>query len=120
MSKVLLPSLSISRIRLWFDAQVPWALVICSFINKCGEMAIKLLPMLLIERSVSAAHSSIILGSAKAASLFGLFLGGFLTDAFGFRSIILASYLIGFLGFTELPFLRSNLLIGLFSELDKF
>jgi MFS family permease len=100
--------------------EVPWALVVSSFINKSGEMAISLLPMLLIDRNFSATESSVILGSTKAAQMGGLFVGGFLSDVIGFRFIILTSYFLGFVGFTTLPFLRSNLLITVFSVLAQF
>lgn len=101
-------------------ARVPWALVISSFINKSGEMAMSLLPMLLIERQLSATESSLILGAAKGARTIGLLAGGLLSDAVGFRVVILASYLTGFLGFTVLPYLASPILIGVFSMIAQF
>jgi MFS family permease len=102
------------------NSSIPWALIISSFINKSGELAISLLPMLLIERQVSAAGSSFIMGATKMAQLGGLYIGGFLSDVIGFRFIILASYLLGFVGFTILPFLNSKVLIGIFSVIAQF
>ena len=102
------------------DSKVPWSLVVSSFINKSGEIAISLLPMLLIERNVSTAGASLILGATKAAQMGGFFVGGFLSDIVGFRLIILTSYLFGFIGFTALPFLRSNFLIAIFAVLAQF
>lgn len=99
---------------------VPWSLVISSFINKSGEMAMSLLPMLLIERQISSSESSLIMGLTKAAQFSGFYFGGLLTDLLGFKIVILISYLLGFIGFTALPFLYSGILISFFSVLAQF
>jgi MFS family permease len=101
------------------NKDVPWALIISSFVNKSGEMAINLLPMLLIERHVSTLDSSVILGCVKSAQVGGLFLGGLLTDVIGFRAVILIAYFLGFTGFIILPFVFSNLLIGIFATIAQ-
>ncbi len=102
------------------NAKIPWALIVSSFINKSGEMAISLLPMLLIDRGFSSSSSSLILGLTKSAQVGGLFVGGFMTDITGFRPIILSSFLMGFIGFTSLPFLRSSFLVGTFAVIGQF
>jgi len=108
-----------AKIRSLFDPKIPWALVISSFINKCGEMAINLLPMLLIERGISIEGSSLILGFTKLALVVGLFASGFLTDLLGYRAIVLASYFVGFVGFIALPFSKTTVLIGVFAGLAQ-
>lgn len=101
-------------------SRAPWALIISSFINKSGELAISLLPMLLIERQVTTSEASMIMGLTKAAQMGGFYFGGLLSDFFGYKAIILASYFLGFLGFTLLPFLRSNILITFFAICAQF
>lgn len=108
------------RFRRLKQARIPWALVVSSFINKSGEMAMSLLPMLLIERRLTAADSSMILGAAKTAQVAGLFVGGIMSDVIGFRVVILTSYVAGFLGFTALPFMVSPSSIGAFSIVAQF
>lgn len=82
-------------------------------------MALSLLPMLLIERQLGANESSAILAGSKAFQVMGLFLGGLLTDYFGFRFVILLSYAMGFIGFTTLIQCYQPILIGAFASIAQ-
>lgn len=110
-----LPQLSTLR-----NSRIPWALVVSAFVNKCGDLAMSLLPMLLIERQISTGNSSLILGATKSAQMAGLFLSGLLCDAVGFRFVILSSYFLCIVGFSALPFLFRELWIALFAIIAQF
>ncbi len=100
-------------------SNIPWALVVSTFINKSGEMAMNLFPMLLIEHHFTTSGATLTMGLVKTAQVTGLYFGGLLCDYFGYRYLILAAFLSGAIGFTSIPFLKSTLLItclGVFAQ----
>lgn len=96
-----------------------WPLLLTSFINKSGTIGLYLLPMLLIEKNLSIAESSLILGLVKASLFIGHFIGGVSSDRLGLRFTVNSSFLISAIGLAGLPFFDSAwliLLCGVFAQ----
>src|SRR3990167_6786949 len=85
-----------------FRASFP--LVITSFVNKCGTIGLNLLPMLLVERQISAGDSSLVMTLVKVAAVGGLFLGGWTSDRLGMKKTILFSFIISGITLALIPF----------------
>jgi hypothetical protein len=69
-----------------------------SFINKCGTIAISLLPMLLVERHVSTSSASLVMTAVKAALIGGILLGGWICDRFGLKPAVILSFSVAGIG----------------------
>jgi len=96
-----------------------WPLVLTSFINKSGTIGLSLLPMLLIEKNLSVAESSLIMGAVKASLFIGHIMGGVGSDRIGLRFTVNTSFFICGLGLVLLPFADSAWLIlvcGVFAQ----
>lgn len=96
-----------------------WPLVLTSFINKSGTIGLSLLPMLLIEKNISVAESSFIMGAVKASLFLGHIMGGVGSDRIGLRFTVNTSFFICGLGLALLPFADSAwliLLCGIFAQ----
>ena len=55
-------------------------LITTSFINKTGTIGLSLVPMILVERHLSAGQSSLVMTLIKASTLGGTLLGGLSSD----------------------------------------
>ena len=96
-----------------------WPLIVTSFINKSGTIGLYLLPMLLIEKNLSIAESSLILGAVKASLFLGHITGGMSSDRLGLRFTVNSSFLISAIGLAALPFADAAWLILLFGVLAQ-
>lgn len=85
-----------------FRASLP--LVVTSFINKCGTIGLNLLPMILVERQISARDSSLVMTLVKVATVGGIFLGGWASDRLGMKKTILSSFIISAVALALMPF----------------
>lgn len=92
-----------------FKKTLPFTLTV--FINKCGSIGLNLIPMLLIEKSLSLNESGLVMATIKTTSLFGTFLGGFLCDHIGMKITILLSFLFSAIGLGSLPFVTGMFFI---------
>jgi MFS family permease len=88
-----------------FVRSVP--LISTSFINKCGNIGMDLLPMLLIQRGFTGGQSSVVMGLVKAFILVGVFAGGWISDRLGLRITILISFAAAGAGMAGIPFADS-------------
>jgi MFS family permease len=95
------------------------SLLIPTLVNKSGAIGLSLLPMLLIDKGLSASDSSIVMAVVKASAVIGVFLGASLTDHFVTKRIILASFLVSAVGMLFLPFSNVFISICLFGSLSN-
>jgi MFS family permease len=86
-----------------------------SFVNKCGAIGLDLVPMLLVAKSVGASQSALVMTVIKAMSFAGAFIGGALSDFWGFRPTYLISFIASGIGMTLLPFTESLWFIAAFA-----
>lgn len=84
-------------------------LVFTSFVNKCGQIGLTLLPILILEKNIPVHEGSVILGTVKAAVFVGTYLGGWSSDTLGLRYTILISFLGCAIGLGGLPFVPTTL-----------
>ena len=94
-----------------------WILTIITFINRMGAMAMPFLTKYLHENlSYSLTEVGWLMGAIGLGSLFGNWIGGQLTDKYGFYTIMLVSLVLVGFGFMALLFLYSftEMFIGLF------
>ncbi len=90
-----------STIRSTFRESLP--IVITTFVNKCGQIGLNLIPMLIIEKGFTVQQGSTILAVVKSMALVGTFVGGLLSDRMGLRFTIFASYVCVAIGLGILP-----------------
>jgi DHA1 family multidrug resistance protein-like MFS transporter len=79
-------------------------IIATSFVNKTGAIGLSLLPMILVEKSFSAADASLTMATVKSSILVGTLLGGYASDRFGVRLIFLASFFFQAFGLAMLPY----------------
>ena len=94
-----------------------WILTIITFINRMGAMAMPFLTKYLHENlSYSLTEVGWLMGAIGLGSLFGNWIGGQLTDKYGFYTIMLVSLVLVGFGFIALLFLYSftEMFVGLF------
>ena len=94
-----------------------WILAVITFVNRMGAMAMPFLTKYLHENlSYTLTEVGWLMGAIGLGSLFGNWLGGHLTDKYGFYTIMLVSLVLVGFGFVALLFLYSftEMLIGLF------
>ena len=94
-----------------------WILATITFINRMGAMAMPFLTKYLHENlSYSLTEVGWLMGAIGLGSLFGNWLGGHLTDKYGFYTIMLVSLILVGFGFVALLFLYNftEMLLGLF------
>jgi MFS family permease len=91
-----------------------------SFVNKCGDIGIRVLPMLLVEQAVSTQHSSIIMALVKSMSVFAAVAGGVLGDRVGHRNALLVSFGLSALAMFGLMGAQGEVLICVAAMLCTF
>lgn len=69
-----------------------------SFVNKIGDIGIRVLPMLLVQINASANESSLAMSVTKGSAILSTFFGGWLSDRIRARSIIMLSFLLSAVG----------------------
>jgi MFS family permease len=89
-------------------------ILVPSFINKCGEIGLNLLPMILIERNASASEASIVLTAVTFTLPVATFLGGWFSDRTDSRTIYLWSFGLSAIGLSVIPFAPNLWMIALF------
>jgi len=87
-------------------------LVFTAFVNKCGQIGLSLLPMLLVEKKLGVGEASLVLGTVKASALLGIFLGGYFADKWGLRLSLVSSFLFTGFGLGILPVSEGIILIS--------
>ncbi len=94
--------------------------IITSFVNKCGDMGMRLFPMLLVEREFTIAQSSMTMGIVKSAGILAVFFGGILGDILGARWVTLLSFGISGVGLSIIPFVEGFGPIALVGAITVF
>jgi len=85
-----------------------WLLSLVTFINRAGAMVIPFLSLYLVnEKGFTLPQVGIIMTCFGVGSFVGSWLGGKLTDAFGFYKVIVLSLFLGGVGFICLQFLNT-------------
>lgn len=85
-----------------------WLLSLVTFINRAGAMVIPFLSLYLVnEKGFTLPQVGIIMTCFGIGSFVGSWLGGKLTDAFGFYKVIVLSLFLGGVGFICLQFLNT-------------
>ena len=69
-----------------------------SFANKIGAIGINLLPMLLVERQIGIAQSSLVLGATKSMGLVATLLGGMASDRVPTKTLVVVSFVLSAIG----------------------
>lgn len=77
-----------------------------SLINKCGNIGLSLLPMLLIQRQFTEGQSSLVMSLVKAVMIVGVFVGGWLSDR-GMKRAILLSFCAAGAGLAAIPYAKT-------------
>lgn len=80
-------------------AKKNFALLSASFVNKCGDIAFALLPILLVEKNLDTALGATILSVIKGFGIVGGLLGGWLCDVISSRTVLFLSFFVCALGF---------------------
>jgi MFS family permease len=78
-------------------------LVATSFVNKCGQIGLSLLPILIIEQNIPASAGALALGVIKASAFIGTYFGGWCSDRLGLRRTLIFSFLMTGIGLGLLP-----------------
>ncbi len=91
----------------------PLALIVSSFVNKCGNLGLALLPMLLIEKNFPVGTSSLIMGATKAAGPIAIFFSGNVIGYVGSMTALISSFLLSALALGLLPFMSQGIFLGL-------
>lgn len=78
-------------------------LVFTSFVNKCGQIGLNLLPILIIEQKIPPGDGALALGIIKASAFIGTYLGGWSSDRLGLRRTLIFSFLLTAIGLGLLP-----------------
>ncbi len=68
-----------------------WWLALVMFINRCGTMVIPFLTIYLTQKGFSLGQAGYVMGAFGAGSILGGYLGGRLTDRFGYLYVQVAS-----------------------------
>lgn len=84
-------------------------LILTSFVNKCGQIGLTLLPILIIEKGISVSEGSLILGAVKASAFIGTFFGGWSSDNWGLKRTMLVSFVACGIGLGLLPLMPTVL-----------
>lgn len=99
--------------------QKSFPLISTSFINRCGNIGLSLVPMLLVEKKFTIAQSSLVMGSVKSLIVLGAFLGGFLSDRLGGKFTLLLSFMLSAIGMGFLPFSFGVISLTIFAALAQ-
>lgn len=70
-----------------------WFLALVLFVNRCGTMVIPFLTVYLVEKGFTLTQAGIVMGTFGIGAILGVFIGGRLTDRFGFFYVQLLSLL---------------------------
>jgi MFS family permease len=89
-------------------------------VNKIGSIGLSLIPVLLVQKHIHDKDASVTLSAIRFMLIFGTLTSGFLTDRFGTRKVILASFLLSALGLGLLPFAGAVALIAVYGMLAQF
>lgn len=95
-------------------------LILTTFVNRVGTIGLSLLPILIVQRGLSPATGSFILGGVKSVVIFGTLLSGVFVDRFGARISLLMGFCFIALGFAGLPFQGTAGLILAFAAVVQF
>ncbi len=95
-------------------------LILTTFVNRVGTIGLSLLPILIVQRGLSPATGSFILGGVKSVVIFGTLLSGVFVDRFGARISLLLGFLLIATGFAGLPFQSIPALILVFAAVVQF
>ncbi|MBI2520746.1 MAG: MFS transporter [Bdellovibrio sp.] len=98
----------------------PLGLVVSSFVNKCGNMGLQLLPMLLIEKNFTVSTASFIMGFTKSVAPLGSFFSGNIIVFLGAKFVLLTTFILSAISMGLIPFLHSPFLLGLFAVTANF
>ena len=93
-------------------------LVTTSLINKCGNIGLSLLPMLLIQRQFTEGQSSLVMSLVKGVMIVGVFLGGWLSDR-GMKRAILLSFCAAGAGLAAIPYAKTLFWMALAASLAQ-
>jgi MFS family permease len=86
------------------------------FVNKCGTIGLNLIPMLLVEKQLTASESSIVMTIIKTTSVVGTFLGSYLCDVFSMKLALLLSFFLSGIGLGILPLISSISALTIFAS----
>ena len=78
--------------------------VLTSFVNKCGDIGLSLLPVLLIELKLSTEDSAWVMGTAKSGYVVGTVIGGVLADWLGLKRTVVLSFVFSGLSLGLIPY----------------
>lgn len=84
-----------------------WWLSLVIFVNRCGTMVIPFLTVYLTHSGFSLEQAGYVMGSFGVGSILGSFIGGRLTDRFGFYYVQLSSLLLNGVLFIVLGQMRT-------------
>lgn len=85
-----------------------WLLALVQLVNRAGTMVVPFMSMYLTQHlGVSITKAGIVMACFGAGSLVGAYLGGKLTDKFGFYNLMLFSLFLGGLSYISLAFLEN-------------
>ncbi len=79
-----------------------------------------LIPILLVERNATLSQSTWVMALVKGAALLGVLSGGWLTDRYSIRFVLIFSFLVSGIGMLMVPFVSGIALIALFAILSNF
>jgi MFS family permease len=88
--------------------------LVTSFVQRCGDVGVSLVPMLLVDLRVASTSASFILTAGKTAAVVGFLLGGLTADRLGTKFSLVASL---FLAGSALLCLRATNQLVLFAVL---
>src|SRR5688500_12282731 len=86
------------------------SLYLTSFANKCLNIGLVLIPMLLVEQELSTTTSSWVMGLVKTAAVTGSILGGWFSDRIGLKQTLVLAFFLSALGLFALP-LTTNVVL---------
>src|SRR5689334_6085921 len=93
-----------------------WYLCLVMFINRSGTMVIPFMTIYCTQKlHFTVEQTGIIMGLFGIGSLLGAFIGGKITDKYGFYYVQVLALLIGGLLFILLGFQRTFVSVGIFS-----
>ena len=90
-----------------------WWLSLVTFINRCGTMVIPFLTVYLTDRGYSLAQAGYIMAAFGAGSILGGYIGGRMTDRFGFFYVQVISLLLNGIMFIVLGYMETLWQIGI-------
>ncbi len=91
-----------------------------SFVNKSGDIGMRLFPMLLVERQIGTHDASITMALVKGTTVVAALIGGYLGDKLGHKATIIISFVLAAIGMFIMPFSHSAAVICFAGMLTTF